>query len=187
MDLPPGFALACVLEREDPRDAFVSPQHASLDALPEGAVVGTSSLRRVVLLGPSHFVDFDGIALAPQAAWSTPQTFQSVHASTLLAPARTLLICARQGPPSIPASPLRPPAQIRFALAAGAAWKLRPQITETQHQPREAPLHSNIRLAQVVRDGLPRQPMTARPRAHDPPRHLCAREAVRPATRDARI
>jgi hydroxymethylbilane synthase len=50
MDLPPGFALACVLEREDPRDAFVSPQYASLDALPEGAVVGTSSLRRTVLL-----------------------------------------------------------------------------------------------------------------------------------------
>ncbi|WP_077000903.1 hydroxymethylbilane synthase [Variovorax sp. KK3] len=50
MDLPEGFALACVLEREDPRDALVSPHHASLDALPQGAVVGTSSLRRVVLL-----------------------------------------------------------------------------------------------------------------------------------------
>ncbi len=50
MDLPDGFALACVMEREDPRDALVSPQHASLDALPQGAVVGTSSLRRVVLL-----------------------------------------------------------------------------------------------------------------------------------------
>jgi hydroxymethylbilane synthase len=50
MDLPPGFALACVLEREDPRDAFVSPRYASLDALPQGAVVGTSSLRRIVLL-----------------------------------------------------------------------------------------------------------------------------------------
>ncbi|HZF84008.1 MAG TPA: hydroxymethylbilane synthase, partial [Burkholderiaceae bacterium] len=50
MDLPPGFALACVLEREDPRDAFVSSQYASLDVLPEGAVVGTSSLRRTVLL-----------------------------------------------------------------------------------------------------------------------------------------
>ena len=50
MDLPAGFDLACVLEREDPRDALVSPQHASLDALPVGAVVGTSSLRRVVLL-----------------------------------------------------------------------------------------------------------------------------------------
>lgn len=50
MDLPPGFALAAVLEREDPRDAFVSPHHASLDALPQGARVGTSSLRRVVQL-----------------------------------------------------------------------------------------------------------------------------------------
>ncbi len=50
MDLPAGFELACVMEREDPRDAFVSPYFASLDALPEGSVVGTSSLRRVVLL-----------------------------------------------------------------------------------------------------------------------------------------
>jgi hydroxymethylbilane synthase len=50
MDLPPGFALAAIWEREDPRDAFVSPRYASLDALPQGAVVGTSSLRRVVQL-----------------------------------------------------------------------------------------------------------------------------------------
>jgi hydroxymethylbilane synthase len=50
MDLPDGFALACVMEREDPRDAFVSNNHANLAALPLGAVVGTSSLRRVVLL-----------------------------------------------------------------------------------------------------------------------------------------
>jgi hydroxymethylbilane synthase len=50
MDLPAGFALACVLEREDPRDAFVSNHHASLAALPVGAVVGTSSLRRLVIL-----------------------------------------------------------------------------------------------------------------------------------------
>lgn len=58
MDLPEGFALACVLEREDPRDALVSNRHASIDELPQGAVVGTSSLRRVVLLraaaGPAH-------------------------------------------------------------------------------------------------------------------------------------
>ncbi len=50
MDLPAGFALAAVLEREDPRDAFVSNRFASLAELPRGAVVGTSSLRRVVQL-----------------------------------------------------------------------------------------------------------------------------------------
>ena len=50
MELPAGFALACVMEREDPRDAFVSPHYASLVQLPQGAVVGTSSLRRQVLL-----------------------------------------------------------------------------------------------------------------------------------------
>jgi hydroxymethylbilane synthase len=50
MDLPAGFALAAVLEREDPRDAFVSPRYAALDELPRGARIGTSSLRRVVQL-----------------------------------------------------------------------------------------------------------------------------------------
>ncbi len=50
MELPAGFTLACVLEREDPRDALVSPVYESLGALPQGAVVGTSSLRRVALL-----------------------------------------------------------------------------------------------------------------------------------------
>lgn len=50
MELPEGFALVCVLEREDPRDAWVSPRYASLDDLPQGAVVGTSSLRRMALL-----------------------------------------------------------------------------------------------------------------------------------------
>jgi hydroxymethylbilane synthase len=50
MDLPSGFALAAVLEREDPRDAFVSNRYATLAQLPHGAVVGTSSLRRVVQL-----------------------------------------------------------------------------------------------------------------------------------------
>jgi hydroxymethylbilane synthase len=50
MELPDGFDLACVLEREDPRDALVSPRFASLDDLPQGALVGTSSLRRTVLL-----------------------------------------------------------------------------------------------------------------------------------------
>ena len=50
MHLPDGFVLAAVLQREDPRDAFVSRRFDSLAALPPGAVVGTSSLRRVVQL-----------------------------------------------------------------------------------------------------------------------------------------
>lgn len=50
MELPDGFSLVAVLEREDPRDAFVSNHHASLAELPQGACVGTSSLRRVVQL-----------------------------------------------------------------------------------------------------------------------------------------
>ena len=46
MNMPPGFVLAAIAKREDPRDAFVSNHHKSLDALPADSVVGTSSLRR---------------------------------------------------------------------------------------------------------------------------------------------
>jgi hydroxymethylbilane synthase len=46
MEFPEGLGLAAICEREDCRDAFVSNRFASLDALPQGAVVGSSSLRR---------------------------------------------------------------------------------------------------------------------------------------------
>ena len=46
MNVPEGFKLAAITEREDPRDAFVSNQYTSLQELPEGSIVGTSSLRR---------------------------------------------------------------------------------------------------------------------------------------------
>lgn len=46
VDLGPPFALPIIMERADPRDAFVSSQAACLADLPDGAVVGTSSLRR---------------------------------------------------------------------------------------------------------------------------------------------
>ena len=46
MWLPPGYVLAAIGERADPRDAFVSNRYADLSALPAGARVGTSSLRR---------------------------------------------------------------------------------------------------------------------------------------------
>ena len=50
MDLPEGFMLAAVMQREDPRDALVSPRWGTLAEIPAGAVVGTASLRRTVLL-----------------------------------------------------------------------------------------------------------------------------------------
>ncbi|MFL6709481.1 MAG: hydroxymethylbilane synthase [Massilia sp.] len=54
MELPEGFELAAVLEREDPRDAFVSNDYESLEALPAGAIVGTSSLRRQSLIAARY-------------------------------------------------------------------------------------------------------------------------------------
>jgi len=52
--LPPGFLLAAILEREDARDAFVSNSHAALSALAQGARVGTSSLRRAAQVAERH-------------------------------------------------------------------------------------------------------------------------------------
>tara|TARA_B100000686_G_scaffold178571_1_gene185517 strand:- start:62 stop:994 length:933 start_codon:yes stop_codon:yes gene_type:complete len=46
MNIPSGFALAAIVKREDPRDAFVSNQYANLNMLPTGSIIGTSSLRR---------------------------------------------------------------------------------------------------------------------------------------------
>jgi hydroxymethylbilane synthase len=48
--LPPGLALAAILERENPADVFVSRTAPSLKALPQGARVGTSSVRRAAQL-----------------------------------------------------------------------------------------------------------------------------------------
>ncbi len=49
-ELAPGLVIACIPEREDPRDVFVSGSGVSFDALPRGARVGTSSLRRMTML-----------------------------------------------------------------------------------------------------------------------------------------
>lgn len=46
MNLPEGFALVAIGQREDPRDAFVSNNFENLQSLPVGSIVGTSSLRR---------------------------------------------------------------------------------------------------------------------------------------------
>ena len=46
MEFPEGLALTTILSREDPRDAFVSNHYAAIQDLPDGAIVGTSSLRR---------------------------------------------------------------------------------------------------------------------------------------------
>ena len=48
--MPEGLPLAAITEREDVRDAMLSEKYDSLDALPEGATVGTSSLRRKMQL-----------------------------------------------------------------------------------------------------------------------------------------
>src|SRR5262245_54364115 len=61
MTLAPQFTLAAICEREDPRDAFVSNRYSAISALPAGARVGTSSLRRECQLRARH----PGLAIEP--------------------------------------------------------------------------------------------------------------------------
>jgi hydroxymethylbilane synthase len=53
-DLPPGYVLAAVMAREDPRDAFVSNRFAQVSEMPAKAVVGTSSLRRAAQIAQRY-------------------------------------------------------------------------------------------------------------------------------------
>jgi hydroxymethylbilane synthase len=53
-DLPPGFVLAAVMAREDPRDAFVSNNHENISQMKAGSIVGTSSLRRAAQIAQRH-------------------------------------------------------------------------------------------------------------------------------------
>ena len=53
-ELPPGFMLAAISAREDPRDALVSNRFATLAEMPAGAILGTSSLRRAAQVRERH-------------------------------------------------------------------------------------------------------------------------------------
>ena len=53
-ELPPGFALAAITQREDPRDVFVSRKYPSLGKMAKGSSIGTSSLRRQAQIGERH-------------------------------------------------------------------------------------------------------------------------------------
>ena len=53
-ELPPGFMLAAIGEREDPRDALVSSNYKTLAQMPNGATIGTSSLRRQAQIVERH-------------------------------------------------------------------------------------------------------------------------------------
>ncbi len=54
VEFPEGLELALIMQREDPRDAFVSNTYANLAAMPEGSRLGTSSLRRQTQVGEKY-------------------------------------------------------------------------------------------------------------------------------------
>ena len=85
VDFPDGLGLVTICEREDPRDAFVSNHYSSIDALPQGAVVGTSSLRRQCQISARR-PDCDSLAARSSVRVSANWTLGSMTPSFLLPP-----------------------------------------------------------------------------------------------------
>jgi hydroxymethylbilane synthase len=111
---PEGLVLDCYLPREDPRDAFVSPGAAGIADLPEGAVVGSSSLRRRAQLANRRpdlrLVEFRGNVQTRLAKLE-----QGVAAATFLAMAGL----SRLGMTHVARGPIAPEAMLP-AVAQGA-------------------------------------------------------------------
>ena len=86
MNMPAGYALAAITEREDPRDAFVSNQYISLDTLPAGSIVGTSSLRRESQLH-AHFSHLQVLPLRGNVQTRLRKLDEGRYAAIILAAA----------------------------------------------------------------------------------------------------
>jgi hydroxymethylbilane synthase len=84
--MPEGLMLAAVPEREDPRDAFCSPTGLTLDRLPQGARVGTSSLRRSCILR-SRRPDLEIVSLRGNVQTRLKKTKELELAGAMLASA----------------------------------------------------------------------------------------------------
>jgi hydroxymethylbilane synthase len=86
MDMPPGFVLAAIMSREDPRDAWVSNQFPSLATTPAGSVVGTSSLRREAQLR-ERYPDLDVHSLRGNVNTRLRKLDEGQYAAIILAAA----------------------------------------------------------------------------------------------------
>ncbi|AIT27796.1 porphobilinogen deaminase [Bordetella holmesii 44057] len=120
VELLSPFVLSAVLERADPRDAFVSNQHESLATLPSAAIVGTSSLRREAQIRAAR----PDLVVKPLRAIWTPAWANSIRAST------TPLFWRQPGwsasgtaiayvPGYLLNKACRPPGRVRWALRSG--------------------------------------------------------------------
>ncbi|MEE4235596.1 MAG: hydroxymethylbilane synthase [Anderseniella sp.] len=112
--LPEGLEICCLLEREDPRDAFLSPVATSISALAHGAIVGSSSVRRVAQLRHIR-PDLDIVPFRGNVQTRLRKLSEGVAAATFLA-------CAglnRLGMSELMTCPIDP-AEMLPAVAQGA-------------------------------------------------------------------
>lgn len=117
--LPAGIALACVPEREDPRDAFVSPHAATLLDLPAGATVGTASLRRQAQTLYSR-PDLGVMTLRGNVETRLQRLAEGVADATFLALAGLKRLSMQDRAASVVDPELMPPAACQGALAITA-------------------------------------------------------------------
>ena len=121
---PGGLAFDCFLPREDPRDAFVSDRVEGIGALPEGAVVGTSSLRRKAQLLHRR-PDLKVVEFRGNVQTRLRKLGEGVAEATFLAMAGL----KRLGAASVPARPIAPD-QMLPAVAQGVIGIERRQADE---------------------------------------------------------
>ena len=115
---PPGLVLDCYLPREDVRDAFISDRHDGIDALPPGAVVGTSSLRRRAQLLHRR-PDLQVVEFRGNVQTRLKKLRDGVAQCSFLAMAGLNRLGLARGPDGVPAHPIAPE-QMLPAVAQGA-------------------------------------------------------------------
>ena len=116
MELDAGFALPAILARADHADAFVSNLHAGIDALPQGARVGTSSLRRQAQLRARR-PDLELLDLRGNVNTRLAKLDAGDYAAIVLACAGLQRLGSRRTHPRAPGAPDWLPAPAQGAIA----------------------------------------------------------------------
>ncbi len=151
---PPGLVLAAVPEREDPRDAWVSPGGVAFTAIPRGARVGTSSLRRacqLLALRP----DVEVVSLRGNVGTRSGRPRSSGLAGSILALAglRRLGLEARVTERLAPEVMLPAVGQGALALECAADGPHRSLVESLEHRPTRVPVDAERAFLEVLEGG----------------------------------
>lgn len=167
-ELPPGLAIACMLPREDPLDALISPKAMTLQTLPQGATIGTSSLRRAAQM-LKHRPDLKVVNFRGNVHTRLQKLREGRVDATLLAVAGL----KRLGMEKV-ISAVLPPDVMLPAVAQGAIGieirekdqTMRERLRPLSHMPTEICVNTEREALRVL-DGNCRTPIAAYAEIHD--------------------